>query len=140
MATPGQTVPCRPPPMPPAGNPCNRILGWTGAIRIGRGLGRLAGHYDSRCKVHTASGETCIWNHVVQNSMQEFDAFPNGGSGRGEDVIRPLRGTCCGIPTYGPVDALGASRFKLREWQTLDGAAILAQTHAGRAAGQAARA
>jgi len=56
-----------------------------------------------------------------------------------------LRGTYCGVPTYGPitrtpVNVLGASHFELkdgkvlREWRIFDEIAILAQIHAGRTA------
>lgn len=58
-------------------------------------------------------------------------------------VIWVLRGTYCGVPTYGPVTGtgvhiLGSSHFELhegrvlREWRIFDEVAILAQIHAGR--------
>ncbi len=58
-------------------------------------------------------------------------------------VIWVLRGTYCGVPTYGPptdtrVHILGASHFELhegrvlREWRIYDEVAIIAQIHAGR--------
>ena len=55
-----------------------------------------------------------------------------------------LRGTYCGVPTYGPitrtpVNVLGCSHFEmkddgriLREFRIVDEIAILAQIHAGR--------
>ena len=56
-----------------------------------------------------------------------------------------LRGTCCGVPTYGPVtrtpvNVLGAGHFEmrdgkvLREWRLFDEIAVLARIHAGRTA------
>ena len=56
-----------------------------------------------------------------------------------------LRGTYCGVPTYGPatrtpVNVLGISHFELkdgkvlREWRLFDEIAVLAQIHAGRTA------
>ena len=51
------------------------------------GLGRLREHYAADVKVHTAYGETYGFDHVMQNSLQKFAAFPNGGGGHGEDVI-----------------------------------------------------
>jgi predicted ester cyclase len=58
-------------------------------------------------------------------------------------VVWLLRGTYCGVPTYGPptrtpVNVLGASHFELRdgkvlrEWRIFDEIAVLAQIHAGR--------
>jgi hypothetical protein len=60
-----------------------------------------------------------------------------------------LRGTYCGVPTYGPitrtpVNVLGISHFELkdgkilREFRLVDEIAILAQIHAGRVAAKAA--
>ena len=60
-------------------------------------------------------------------------------------VIWLLRGSYCGVPTYGPVtrtpvNVLGASHYEmrdgkvLREWRIFDEIAILAQIHAGRRA------
>ncbi len=67
----------------PYRDPRDYILSWTDAIWIDRGLGRLAEHYDKAVQVHTAYGETYDWDHVVQNSLQKFAAFPNGGGGHG---------------------------------------------------------
>ena len=100
----------------PYRDPRDYILSWTDAIWIDRGLGRLTEHYDPAVKVHTAYGETYDWDHVVQNSLQKFAAFPNGGGGHGEDVIWEQRGpngfisshrvfktgTHTGYWTYGP--------------------------------------
>lgn len=58
-------------------------------------------------------------------------------------VIWLLRGSYCGVPTYGaptrtPVNVLGASHYELRdgkilrEWRIFDEIAVLAQIHAGR--------
>ena len=66
--------------------------------------------------MHTAYGETYDWDHVVENSLQKFAAFPNGGGGGAEDVIWESRGrngfisshrvlktgTHTGFWTYGP--------------------------------------
>ena len=71
----------------PYRDPRDYILSWTDAIWIDRGLGRLTEHYDKHVKVHTAYGETYDWDFVVNNSLQKFSAFPNGGGGHGEDVI-----------------------------------------------------
>ena len=76
----------------PYRDPRDYILSWTDAIWIDRGLGRLTEHYDKRVKVHTAYGETYYWDYVVNNSLQKFAAFPNGGGGHGEDVIWEPRG------------------------------------------------
>ena len=100
----------------PYRDPRDYILSWTDAIWIDRGLGRLTEHYDKNVKVHTAYGETYDWDHVVNNSLQKFAAFPNGGGGHGEDVIWEQRGrngfisshrvfksgTHTGFWTYGP--------------------------------------
>ena len=61
-------------------------------------------------------------------------------------VIWVLRGSYCGVPTYGPVNnapvhILGSSHFELqegrvlREWRIYDEVAIIAQIMAGRSAG-----
>jgi len=76
----------------PYRDPRDYILSWTDAIWVDRGLGRLTEHYDKAVKVHTAYGETYDWDHVVNNSLQKFAAFPNGGGGHGEDVIWEQRG------------------------------------------------
>ncbi len=76
----------------PYRDPRDYILSWTDAIWIDRGLGRLTEHYDKQVKVHTAYGETYDWDFVVNNSLQKFSAFPNGGGGYGEDVIWESRG------------------------------------------------
>ena len=100
----------------PHRDPRDFILSWTDAIWIDRGLGRLTEHYDRRVRVHTAYGETYDWDHVVNNSLQKFAAFPNGGGGHGEDVVWEQRGpngfisshrvlktgTHTGFWTYGP--------------------------------------
>jgi len=100
----------------PYRDPRDYILSWTDAIWVDRGLGRLTEHYARDVKVHTAYGETYDWDHVVQNSLQKFAAFPNGGGGHGEDVIWEQRGrngfisshrvfksgTHTGYWTYGP--------------------------------------
>ena len=100
----------------PYRDPRDYILSWTDAIWIDRGLGRLTEHYDKRVLVHTAHGETYDWDYVVNNSLQKFAAFPNGGGGHGEDVIWEQRGpngfisshrvfktgTHSGFWTYGP--------------------------------------
>ena len=100
----------------PYRDPRDYILSWTDAIWIDRGLGRLTEHYDKQVRVHTAYGETYDWDHVVNNSLQKFAAFPNGGGGHGEDVIWEARGpngfisshrvfktgTHSGYWTYGP--------------------------------------
>lgn len=100
----------------PYRDPRDYILSWTDAIWIDRGLGRLTEHYARDVKVHTAYGETYDWDHVVNNSLQKFSAFPNGGGGYGEDVIWESRGrngfisshrvlksgTHTGFWTYGP--------------------------------------
>jgi len=65
----------------PYRDPRDYILSWTDAIWIDRGLGRLTEHYDKQVKVHTAYGETYDWDFVVNNSLQKFSAFPNGGGG-----------------------------------------------------------
>ena len=60
-------------------------------------------------------------------------------------VLWLMRGTYCGMPTYGPitrtpVNVLGCSHFELRdgkilrEFRIIDEIAILAQIHAGRVA------
>ena len=76
----------------PYRDPRDYILSWTDAIWIDRGLGRLTEHYDKDVLVHTAYGETYDWDFVVNNSLQKFSAFPNGGGGHGEDVIWEARG------------------------------------------------
>ena len=100
----------------PYRDPRDYILSWTDAIWIDRGLGRLREHYAGDVKVHTAYGETYGFDHVMQNSLQKFAAFPNGGGGHGEDVIWEQRGsngfisshrvfksgTHTGFWTYGP--------------------------------------
>ncbi len=100
----------------PYRDPRDYILSWTDAIWIDRGLGRLHEHYAADVKVHTAYGETYDFEHVMQNSLQKFAAFPNGGGGHGEDVIWEQRGpngfisshrvfksgTHTGYWTYGP--------------------------------------
>ncbi len=100
----------------PFRDPRDYILTWTDAIWIDRGLGRLRDHYSADVKVHTAYGETYDYDHVIQNSLQKFAAFPNGGGGHGEDVIWEARGahgfisshrvfksgTHTGYWTYGP--------------------------------------
>ena len=100
----------------PYRDPRDYILSWTDAIWIDRGLGRLHEHYAADVKVHTAYGETYGFDHVMQNSLQKFAAFPNGGGGHGEDVIWEQRGpggfisshrvfksgTHTGFWTYGP--------------------------------------
>ncbi len=100
----------------PYRDPRDYILSWTDAIWIDRGLGRLRDHYSQQVKVHTAYGETYDYDHVLQNSLQKFAAFPNGGGGHGEDVIWESRGpegfisshrvfksgTHTGYWTYGP--------------------------------------
>lgn len=100
----------------PYRDPRDYILSWTDAIWIDRGLGRLHEHYAADVKVHTAYGETYDFDHVMQNSLQKFAAFPNGGGGHGEDVIWEQRGangfisshrvfksgTHTGYWTYGP--------------------------------------
>lgn len=100
----------------PYRDPRDYILSWTDAIWIDRGLGRLREHYAADVKVHTAYGETYDFEHVMQNSLQKFAAFPNGGGGHGEDVIWERRGpngfisshrvlktgTHTGYWTYGP--------------------------------------
>ena len=100
----------------PYRDPRDYILSWTDAIWIDRGLGRLTEHYAKDVKVHTAYGETYDWDFVVNNSLQKFAAFPNGGGGHGEDVIWESRGrnsfisshrvlktgTHTGFWTYGP--------------------------------------
>lgn len=105
----------------PYGDPRDYILGWTDAIWIERGLGRLRDHYAADVKVHTAYGETYDFEHVVRNSLQKFAAFPNGGGGHGEDVIWEQRGpngfisshrvlktgTHTGYWTYGPPTGRG---------------------------------
>jgi len=100
----------------PYRDPRDYILSWTDAIWIDRGLGRLREHYAADVKVHSAYGETYGFDHVMQNSLQKFAAFPNGGGGHGEDVIWEQRGpngfisshrvfksgTHTGFWTYGP--------------------------------------
>ncbi len=100
----------------PYRDPRDYILSWTDAIWIERGLGRLKEHYAKDVRVHTAYGETYDWDHVVENSLQKFAAFPNGGGGGAEDVIWESRGrngfisshrvlktgTHTGFWTYGP--------------------------------------
>lgn len=100
----------------PYRDPRDYILSWTDAIWIDRGLGRLTEHYAKDVKVHTAYGETYDWDFVVNNSLQKFAAFPNGGGGHGEDVVWEARGrnsfisshrvlksgTHTGFWTYGP--------------------------------------
>ena len=100
----------------PYRDPRDYILSWTDAIWVDRGLGRLREHYDREVKVHTAYGETYDYDYVMQNSLQKFAAFPNGGGGTGEDVIWEQRGangfisshrvfksgTHTGYWTYGP--------------------------------------
>ncbi len=100
----------------PYRDPRDYILSWTDAIWIERGLGRLKEHYARDVRVHTAYGETYDWDHVVDNSLQKFAAFPNGGGGGAEDVIWESRGrngfisshrvlkagTHTGFWTYGP--------------------------------------
>ena len=100
----------------PYRDPRDYILSWTDAIWVDRGLGRLRDHYSREVKVHTAYGETYDYDYVIQNSLQKFAAFPNGGGGHGEDVIWEARGpegfisshrvfkngTHTGYWTYGP--------------------------------------
>ena len=100
----------------PYRDPRDYILSWTDAIWVDRGLGRLRDHYARDVKVHTAYGETYDYDYVMQNSLQKFAAFPNGGGGTGEDVIWEQRGgngfisshrvfkngTHTGYWTYGP--------------------------------------
>lgn len=100
----------------PYRDPRDYILSWTDAIWVDRGLGRLRDHYDRDVRVHTAYGETYDYRHVMENSLQKFAAFPNGGGGFGEDVIWEQRGpngfisshrvfkngTHTGFWTYGP--------------------------------------
>jgi predicted ester cyclase len=100
----------------PYRDPRDYILSWTDAIWVDRGLGRLREHYAREVKVHTAYGETYDYDYVMQNSLQKFAAFPNGGGGTGEDVIWEQRGangfisshrvfksgTHTGYWTYGP--------------------------------------
>ena len=76
----------------PYRDPRDYILSWTDAIWIDRGLGRLTEHYAKDVKVHTAYGETYDWDFVINNSLQKFAAFPNGGGGHGEDVVWEARG------------------------------------------------
>ena len=100
----------------PYANPRDYILSWTDEIWINRALGRIHEHYAGDIKVHTAYGETYGLDLVIQNSVQKFSAFPNGGGGSGEDVIWEQRGangfisshrvfktgTHSGYWTYGP--------------------------------------
>ncbi len=100
----------------PYRDPRDYILSWTDAIWIDRGLGRLRDHYSRDVKVFSAYGETYDYDHVIENSLQKFAAFPNGGGGMGEDVIWEQRGpggfisshrvfksgTHTGFWTYGP--------------------------------------
>ncbi len=108
--------PLRPEAYAPYRDPRDYILSWTDAIWIDRGLGRLRDHYSRDVKVFTAYGETYNYDHVIENSLQKFAAFPNGGGGLGEDVIWEQRGpggfisshrvfksgTHTGFWTYGP--------------------------------------
>lgn len=100
----------------PYRDPRDYILSWTDAIWVDRGLGRLRDHYALDVKVHTAYGETYDYDYVMQNSLQKFAAFPNGGGGTAEDVVWEQRGvngfvsshrvfksgTHTGYWTYGP--------------------------------------
>ncbi len=100
----------------PFRDPRDYILSWTDTIWIDRAIGRLAEHYDTDIKVHTAYGETYDFDMVISNSVQKFAAFPNGGGGHGEDVVWEQRGetgfisshrvlktgTHTGYWTYGP--------------------------------------
>ncbi len=56
----------------PYRDPRDYIRSWTDAIWIGRGLGRLHGHYAADVKIHSAYGETYDFNHVMQNSLRKF--------------------------------------------------------------------
>ncbi len=100
----------------PYRDPRDYILSWTDTIWIDRAIGRLAEHYSTDVKVHTAYGETYDYDSVISNSVQKFAAFPNGGGGHGEDVVWEQRGangfischrvlktgTHSGYWTYGP--------------------------------------
>jgi predicted ester cyclase len=76
----------------PYRDPRDYILSWTDTIWIDRAIGRLAEHYATDIKVHTAYGETYDFDAVISNSVQKFAAFPNGGGGHGEDVVWEQRG------------------------------------------------
>ena len=111
-----QLAPLSPRAFAPYANPRDYILSWTDEIWINRALGRIHEHYAADIKVHTAYGETYGLDLVIQNSVQKFSAFPNGGGGSGEDVIWEQRGangfisshrvlktgTHSGYWTYGP--------------------------------------
>lgn len=107
----------------PYRDPRHYIPGWTDAIWIERGLGRLGEHHAAGVKVHTACGETYGFERVVRDSLQKFAAFPNGGGGHGEDVIRERRG----------LDGFIISHRVLKTG-THTGIAVSAQIHAGRRA------
>ncbi len=108
--------PLQPSAYAPYRNPRDYILSWTDVIWIDRAIGRLADHYSTDVKVHTAYGETYDYDFVISNSVQKFAAFPNGGGGHGEDVVWEQRGpngfischrvlktgTHTGFWTYGP--------------------------------------
>lgn len=76
----------------PYRGPREYILGWTDALWIDKGIGRLAEHYSTEIEVHTAYGETYGFAPVIGNSVQKMSAFPNGGGGHGEDVVWESRG------------------------------------------------
>ena len=100
----------------PYRSPRDYILSWTDELWIDKGIGRLAEHYSTDIKVHTAYGETYGFAPVIGNSIQKMSAFPNGGGGSGEDVVWESRGrqgfisshrvlktgTNSGYWTYGP--------------------------------------
>ena len=92
MSIPAQLADLSPTAYAPYRDPRDYILSWTDAIWVDRGLGRLRDHYSADVIVHTAYGETYDYEHVMQNSLQKFAAFPNGGGGVGEDVIWEQRG------------------------------------------------
>lgn len=109
-------MPLLPQAYAPYRDPKDYIQSWTDTIWIDRAIGRLADHYATDIKVHTAYGETYDFDMVISNSVQKFAAFPNGGGGHGEDVVWEQRGptgfisshrvlktgTHTGYWTYGP--------------------------------------